>query len=45
MVMDHTAIILCRDHNMPLMVFDIHRPGNLLRAVRGEAVGSLVVKE
>ena len=45
MVMDHTAIILCRDHNMPLMVFDIHRPGNLLRAVRGEAVGTLVEKE
>ena len=45
MVMDHTAIILCRDHNMPLMVFDIHQPGNLLRAVHGEAVGSLVVKE
>ena len=45
MVMDHTAIILCRDHNMPLMVFNIHQQGNLLRAVRGEAVGSLVVKE
>ncbi len=45
MVMDHTAIILCRDHNMPLMVFDIHRPGNLLRAVCGEAVGTLVEKE
>ena len=45
MVMDHTAIILCRDNNMPLMVFDIQRPGNLMRAVRGEAVGSLVVKE
>jgi uridylate kinase len=45
MVMDHTAIILCRDHNMPLMVFDIHQPGNLLRAVRGEAVGTLVEKE
>ncbi|MFN2309482.1 MAG: UMP kinase [Gammaproteobacteria bacterium] len=45
MVMDHTAIILCRDNNMPLMVFDIHQPGNLLRAVRGEALGTLVVKE
>lgn len=45
MVMDHTAIILCRDHNMPLMVFDIHHPGNLMRAVCGEAVGTLVVKE
>jgi uridylate kinase len=45
MVMDHTAIILCRDNNMPLMVFNIHERGNLLRAMRGEAVGSLVVKE
>jgi uridylate kinase len=45
MVMDHTAIILCRDHNMPLMVFNIHEQGNLLRAVHGEAVGTLVVKE
>jgi uridylate kinase len=45
MVMDHTAIILCRDHNMPLMVFNIHERGNLLRAAHGEAVGSLVVKE
>jgi len=45
MVMDHTAIILCRDNNMPLMVFNIHEHGNLLRAMRGEAVGSLVVKE
>jgi uridylate kinase len=45
MVMDHTAIILCRDHGMPLMVFDIHRRGNLMRAARGEAVGTLVEKE
>ncbi len=44
MVMDHTAIILCRDHNLPLMVFDIHQPGNLQRAVCGEAVGTLVEK-
>ena len=45
MVMDHTAIILCRDNNMPLMVFNIHERGNLQRAMQGEAVGSLVVKE
>ena len=45
MVMDHTAIILCRDHGMPLMVFDIHAQGNLMRAARGEAVGTLVVKD
>ncbi len=45
MVMDHTAIILCRDHGMPLMVFDIHQRGNLMRAACGEAVGTLVEKE
>ncbi len=45
MVMDHTAIILCRDHAMPLMVFDIHQPGNLMRAARGEAVGTLLARE
>ncbi len=45
MVMDATAIVLCRDNNMPLMVFDIHEPGNLMRAVNGEAIGTLVVRE
>ncbi len=41
-VMDMAAISLCRDNGMPIMVFDLHKPGNLLRAVRGEAVGTLI---
>ncbi|NOX08273.1 MAG: UMP kinase [Gammaproteobacteria bacterium] len=41
-VMDTTAIVLCRDHAMPLRVFDIHEKGNLKRVVNGEDVGTLV---
>ena len=44
-VMDATAVVLCRDHGMPLMVFNIHEQGNLMRAVRGEPVGTLVARE
>jgi uridylate kinase len=42
-VMDTTAIVLCRDHDMPLRVMNINEPGALLRLIRGEDVGSLVV--
>ncbi len=42
-VMDTTAIVLCRDNGMPLRVFDINRPGDLMRIVCGdEDVGTLV---
>ncbi|MDQ6966948.1 MAG: UMP kinase, partial [Mariprofundaceae bacterium] len=41
-VMDATALSLCRDNDMPIIVFDVNSPGNLLRAVRGEPVGTLV---
>jgi len=41
-VMDLTAICLCRDHDMPLVVFDMNDPGALTRLVRGEKVGTLV---
>jgi uridylate kinase len=41
-VMDATAIVLCRDNDMPLKVFNIHQRGNLVRAVRGEAIGTLI---
>ncbi|MCL7750442.1 UMP kinase [Guyparkeria hydrothermalis] len=44
-VMDATAIVMCRDQHMPLMVVDINEPGNLVRAVAGEAVGTLVTAE
>jgi len=41
-VMDTTAIALCRDNKIPLRVYDMGVPGNLLRIARGEAVGTLV---
>jgi uridylate kinase len=41
-VMDATAIVMCRDNNLPLRVFDLTKPGELLRIVRGEEVGTLV---
>ncbi|WP_322520967.1 UMP kinase [Guyparkeria halophila] len=44
-VMDATAIVMCRDQQMPLMVVDINEPGNLVRAVAGESVGTLVTAE
>ncbi|HET6655991.1 MAG TPA: UMP kinase [Gammaproteobacteria bacterium] len=42
-VMDATAIVMCRDHNLPLRVFDLNRPGDLLRIMRGdEDIGTKV---
>lgn len=41
-VMDATAISLCMDNKMPIVVFDITRDGNLLRVVNGETVGTKV---
>lgn len=44
-VMDATAIVMCRDQHVPLMVVDINEPGSLVRAVAGEPVGTLVTAE
>lgn len=41
-VMDLTAIVLCRDHNMRLRVFNMHKPGALRRIILGEDEGTLV---
>ena len=41
-VMDATAISLCMDNRLPIVVFNILKPGNLKRAIMGESVGSLV---
>jgi uridylate kinase len=41
-VMDATAVVLCRDNGMPLRVLDMGKPGALLRAVQGQAEGTLV---
>jgi uridylate kinase len=41
-VMDSTAVSLCMDHNLPIIVFNLTRAGNIKRVVLGEKVGSLV---
>jgi uridylate kinase len=41
-VMDSTAISLCMDNNLPILVFSLLEPGNIKRAVLGESVGTLV---
>ena len=44
-VMDSTAITLCRDNNIPLIVFGIDDPDNIIRAINGEKVGTFVKGE
>src|SRR5690349_23589238 len=39
-VMDSTAIAHCMEHNMPILVFNFRKPGNIQRAVRGEKIGT-----
>ena len=41
-VMDSTAISMCRDHGLPVVVFDMFKEGNLERVVAGERIGTLV---
>jgi uridylate kinase len=41
-VMDMTAFTLCRESDMPIIIFNMDEGGNLLRLVRGESVGTLV---
>jgi uridylate kinase len=41
-VMDLTAICLCRDHDMPVRVFEMEKQGALLNIVRGGDVGTLI---
>jgi len=41
-VMDAAAIALCRENRLPILVFNMMEPGNLLAAVRGDVVGTLV---
>ena len=41
-VMDHTALTLAKENKIPILVLDVFKPDNLLKAVKGEKVGSLV---
>jgi uridylate kinase len=44
-VMDSTAISLCRDNRLPILVFNLTKPGNIRRVVLGEPLGTMVVEE
>jgi uridylate kinase len=41
-VMDSTAFTMCRDNNMPVVVFDMNKPGNLMKLVNGIKTGTLI---
>jgi uridylate kinase len=41
-VMDATAIALCKDNSIPIVVFDLFGPGNIARAVTGEPIGTRI---
>lgn len=41
-VMDTTAVVMCQEQEIPLRVFDVHKPGNLTKIIYGEDVGTLV---
>ena len=41
-VMDLTAVSLCQENNLPMIVFNMDKPGNLLKLVMGENVGTII---
>ncbi len=41
-VMDASAVAMCRDNKLPICVFDLRRPGNIMRVAMGESVGTLI---
>jgi uridylate kinase len=41
-VMDMTAITLCQENNLPIIVFDMNTPGNFMKIAKGEKIGTLV---
>ncbi len=41
-VMDSTAFTMCHENNMPIIVFDMNKPGNLMKIVKGTEIGTLI---
>jgi uridylate kinase len=44
-VMDASAVAMCRDNRLPILVFNLNTPGNIMRMSRGESLGTLIVSE
>ena len=44
-VMDSTAASMCRDNDMPILVFGLDDPENIVRAVSGEKIGTIVTRD
>ncbi|HNS73780.1 MAG TPA: UMP kinase, partial [bacterium] len=44
-VMDTTAVTLCMENDLPIQVFNLKEPGNLLRVILGESIGTKVTGE
>ncbi len=44
-IMDMTAFTLCQENNLPIIVFDMNKPGNLEKLVKGEKVGTLITSK
>ena len=44
-VMDTTALSLCRENDMPIVVFNALDEGNILKMVQGEKIGTIVIKK
>jgi uridylate kinase len=41
-VMDTTAVTMCKEHGVPIVVFDMLKPGNIVKAVSGEKIGTVI---
>jgi uridylate kinase len=41
-VMDATSIAMCRDNKLPILVFNLNTPGNIMRMATGEEVGTII---
>jgi uridylate kinase len=44
-VMDASAVAMCRDNHLPVLVFNLNTTGNIMRMARGEALGTLIVTD
>jgi uridylate kinase len=44
-VMDATAVTLCWENHLPIVVFKLREPGNILRAIRGEPIGTVIAEQ